>query len=415
MAREEEILMTMNNKPTLIKGGGIYTDKGLIKEGFIRIEGTQIAEIGEICDLTTSEKKSKVITIPSSYKVIPGFIDSHIHGVENADTMDATIESLYKMARALPKEGTTSFLATTITQDRSSIEKALVNVKGFISDHQTGGMAEILGVHLEGPFVNRKMAGAQPKGYIVDPNMEDIKRWIDLSGNNIKVVTLAPEQNCGLEMIGFLKSQEIVASIGHSDATYTQVLEAMEAGVRNVTHLFNQMRGVHHREPGVVGAALLHDDLKAEIIVDGIHVHPQIVKLAYQSKGRDGLILISDSMRAKWLEDGHYDLGGQLVTVNNGKAVLKNGTLAGSVLKLSDAVKNILKFTGCSLEDAIVMASVNPAKQLGIYNEKGSLTIGKDADLVIFDDDFNVVMTLCRGIPAYTRVDLGGGSIYEDN
>jgi N-acetylglucosamine-6-phosphate deacetylase len=206
-------------------------------------------------------------------------------------------------------------------------------------------------------------------------------------------------------MVRYLKESGIIASIGHSDATYEQVVEAIEAGANHLTHLFNQMKGLHHREPGVVGAAFLHDELKAEIIADGVHVRPEMVKLAYKQKQREGLILITDSMRAKCLKNGTYDLGGQEVTVKDGKAVLEDGTLAGSILKLGQAFKNILNYTGCSIEDAIQMASVNPAKQLNIYDRKGSIAKGKDADIVILDHNREIFMTICRGEVAFHKED----------
>ncbi|MFL6516447.1 MAG: N-acetylglucosamine-6-phosphate deacetylase, partial [Bacillus sp. (in: firmicutes)] len=229
------------------------------------------------------------------------------------------------------------------------------------------------------------------------------QKWQSLTNGNIKLVTLAPERPGGLDMIRYLKSNGIIASIGHTDATFDEVNEAIDAGANHVTHLFNQMRGLHHREPGVVGAAFLRDELKAEIIVDGVHVRPEMVKLAFKQKQSEGLILITDSMRAKCLKNGKYDLGGQEVTVKNGKAVLEDGTLAGSILKLGHAVKNIIAYTGCPLEDAIEMASVNPAKQLNIYDRKGSIAVGKDADIVILDEEMEVYMTLCHGAIAFNR------------
>ncbi|WP_227935574.1 N-acetylglucosamine-6-phosphate deacetylase [Alkalihalobacillus deserti] len=399
--------MISNGNPILIKGGQLYTEDKIILNGYMKIKDQKIIELGAVNHLTM-EEGFEVVDIPSHYKVIPGFIDIHIHGVNSADTMDATKDALHQMAKALPREGTTSFLATTITQNTKAIEEALVNVNEFIQTQQPPGKAEVIGIHLEGPFVNPTKAGAQPLEYIVDPNVENLKKWIELSGHNIRLVTLAPEQSRGMEMIRYLRDNAIISSIGHSDATYEQVIEAINAGANQVTHLFNQMRGIHHREPGVVGAAFLHGELKAEIIVDGIHVRPEMVKLAFQQKGKEGLILITDSMRAKWLANGQYDLGGQEVTVKEGKAVLEDGTLAGSILKLGEAVKNIQTFTGCSLEDAIVMASANPAKQINIFDKKGSLAEGKDADIVILDESLEVIMTFCRGERAF---DQGGLTI----
>ncbi len=396
--------------PILLKGIEIYTDNNVIKNGYIKIRDQKIVEIGTLDELF-DVKDFEIIEVPTYFKAVPGFIDMHIHGVNGADTMDATKEALETMVTALPKEGTTSFLATTMTQENKKIEEALINTGKYIGEQSNHGKAEILGLHLEGPFVNAKKAGAQPLQHIIDPNLALFKEWEKLSMGTIKLVTLAPEQPGGLEMVRYLKENGIIASIGHTDATFEEVNEAINAGVNHVTHLFNQMRGLHHREPGVVGAAFLRKELIAEIIVDGVHVHPEMVNLAYKNKQSEGLILITDSMRAKCLKNGMYDLGGQEVIVQDGKAVLADGTLAGSILKLGHAVKNILTFTGCSLTEAIKMASANPAKQLNVFDRKGSIAIGKDADIVILDDNMDVFMTFCRGTLAYKKEE----NSYENN
>ncbi|ALC92600.1 N-acetylglucosamine-6-phosphate deacetylase [Bacillus sp. FJAT-18017] len=403
----------MDNKTTntlLLKGIDIYSDEKWIHNGYIKIQNEKIVELGTMENLTPLEE-CEVLRLPSNFKAVPGFIDVHIHGTNGADVMDATIESLNVMAQTLPSEGTTSFLATTMTQGERQIERALINAENYIKHHQSPGKAEVLGMHLEGPFVNKTKAGAQPIQHMIDPNVELFRKWETLSGHTIKLVTLAPELPGGLDLVKYLKSKDIVASIGHSDATYDDVVKAIGAGATHVTHLYNQMRGLHHREPGVVGAAFLKEELKAELIADGIHARPEMVKLAYRQKGPKGIILITDSMRAKCLKNGHYDLGGQDVTVSDGKATLADGTLAGSILKLHHGVKNIIEFSGCQIEDAIEMASVNPAKQLNIFDRKGSLSKGKDADIVILDENRDIYMTICRGKLAYVK----GGEHHENN
>lgn len=390
------------SKQVLLKGIDIYSESQLIQNGYIKIIDEKIAEVDLLTNLE-NEEEFTIIDVPSTYKAVPGFIDVHIHGVNGADVMDATKEALDTMSSTLPKEGTTSFLATTMTQDTKEIEKALANVGEYLQGKQDTGKAEIVGVHLEGPFVNPDKAGAQPLKHIMDPDLPLLKKWELLTNNMIKLVTLAPERPGGLEMVNYLSTHGIVASIGHSDATFEEVNKAIESGANHVTHLYNQMSGLHHREPGVVGSVFLRDELKAEIIVDGVHVRPEMVELAYKIKRKDGLLLITDSMRAKCLKNGEYDLGGQDVIVKDGKAVLADGTLAGSILKLGTALKNIITYTGCTLADAIEMASVNPAKQLNIFNRKGSLAIGKDADIVILDENLDVYMTFCRGELAFTK------------
>jgi N-acetylglucosamine-6-phosphate deacetylase len=394
--------MSTKLKAILIKGLKIHSDDKWIEDGYIKIKDQKIVELGSVKQLSL-QGEFEVVEFPSNYKAIPGFIDVHIHGADGADTMDATKEALETMAEALPREGTTSFLATTITQEEKQIEKALSNAGTYINGNQAPGKAEILGIHLEGPFINKKRAGAQPIEHIINPNLILFRKWEELSQHTIKLVTLAPELPGGLEVVEYLKTNGIIASIGHTDATYEEVVNAIVCGASHVTHLYNQMRGLHHREPGVVGAAFIKEELKAELIVDGVHVHPEMVKLAYMQKGKKGIILITDSMRAKCLKNGHYDLGGQDVIVQDGKAVLNDGTLAGSILKLGQGVKNIVTFTGCQFEDAIEMAAVNPAKQLNVFDRKGSIAEGKDADIVILDENFDVYMTLCRGEIAYIK------------
>lgn len=397
--------MTTTSNYILLKNMKIYAGNQIIEHGYIKMENGKITAIGDVESLKTDDNDYTEVIVPENFTAVPGFIDMHIHGVNGADTMDATNEALDTMTESLPKEGTTSFLATTMTQSVDAIEKALRNVGDYIKNGSTPGKAEIVGVHLEGPFVNSEKAGAQPEEFMINPDIEIFEEWQKLTNNMIKLVTVAPELPGGLPFVRHLNNHGVIASIGHTNATYDQVVEAIDAGATHVTHLYNQMRGLHHREPGVVGAAYLHEELKAEMIVDGVHVHPKMVKLAYEQKHDDGLILVTDAMRAKCLANGTYDLGGQDVHVKDGRATLADGTLAGSILKLGQAVKNMIEFTGCSLKETIQMASVNPAVQLNIFERKGSIEVGKDADIVILDDQLNVYYTFCLGKLAYEKRD----------
>ncbi|MBA4537555.1 N-acetylglucosamine-6-phosphate deacetylase [Bacillus aquiflavi] len=386
----------------LLKDVKLCTGERMINNGYVLISDFKITSVGDM-DQFTPLKDVEQIDLPKNAVIVPGFIDIHIHGAGGADTMDATTTALETMVNVLPQEGTTSLLATTITQEAQQIERALKNVANFVKNNNAPGKAEILGIHLEGPFISEKRAGAQPKEYILPASIELFKRWQTIANHLIKLVTIAPEKPEALKLIRYLSETNVIASIGHSDAMYDEMVKAVNAGAKQVTHLFNGMRELHHREPGVAGSALLFHELMAEMIVDGIHIHPEMVKLAINAKGTKGTILITDSMRAKCLKNGCYDLGGQKVNVSDGKAVLADGTLAGSILKMKDAIRNIISFTGISLLDAVQLASVNPAKQLGVFHRKGTISTGKDADLVVLDQNLEVIMTICRGKISYKR------------
>ncbi|WP_391120114.1 N-acetylglucosamine-6-phosphate deacetylase [Psychrobacillus sp. L3] len=325
--------------------------------------------------------------------VFPGFIDMHMHGLAGFDTMDATEETLRGMARSLVKEGTTSFLATTMTQDIDRIEAALLNVRRF---EYHADEAELLGVHLEGPFISKKWAGAQPIEHIMEPSIDQFNSWQQLSGNLIKQITVAPEVPNGFDFIKELNRQDVLVSIGHSNATATEVERAVQLGAKQCAHLFNQMRPFHHRELGVVGGVLLEERVKTEIIADFVHSHPDAIKMAYRLKKASRIILITDAMRAKGLPYGNYDLGGQTVYVTENGAHLSTGALAGSLLTMDQAVRNMQRVTGCSYQELVSMSSANAAKQLKLSN-KGYIAEGVDADLVILDKALHVQKTICRG------------------
>ncbi|WP_047153955.1 N-acetylglucosamine-6-phosphate deacetylase [Aneurinibacillus tyrosinisolvens] len=394
----------MENRFALVNAQ-VFAEQGSIEKGYILIDNGKIiaAGVAEGANALNTDDEVQSIPLPPGCKIIPGMIDVHIHGAAGADTMDATEEALHTIAAALPREGTTSFLATTMTQESGKIEKALGNASAYLKQHNEPGKAEVLGLHLEGPFLSPKRAGAQPLDAIIDPDTDLFKTWQTIADGMIKLVTLAPERDGGMELAAYLKETGVVASVGHSDATYAEVVQAIEAGVTHATHLFNGMRGLHHREPGVAGAVLLHDEIVAEMIADGIHVRPEVIQLTFRQKGRERLILVTDAMRAKCLGSGVYSLGGQDVQVDGTTATLKDGTLAGSILKMRDAIANVMSYTKCGLEDIVYMTAVNPAKQLNVYDRKGSISPGKDADIVVLDENNEVYMTFCRGVLAFAN------------
>jgi N-acetylglucosamine-6-phosphate deacetylase len=381
---------------TVISGPQIYTEDGVLRDANLIIRDGVIADM-----LPMKGAVDGALTFPSSYHLIPGFIDLHVHGANNKDVMDASEEALTVLSKTLAVEGVTAYLATTMTAAQADIEKALSAVFHSMHKQESIPGAAILGVHLEGPFISAAKAGAQCVEHVLPPDVKLITEWQKKFAHVIKLVTLAPELSNSLELIRYLCQHKIVASIGHSDATYAEANDAIKAGCHYVTHLFNAMRGMQQREPGIVTAALLSEKVRAELIVDGIHLHPAIVDLAVKLKGIDNLVLVTDAMRAKCLGNGTYDLGGQAVQVEAGVAKLANGTLAGSVLTMPEAIRNMINFTGCDFYSAVRMAAENPAKVLGLFDKKGSIALDKDADLVVLDEDFCVVMTMVGGRVVY--------------
>lgn len=365
--------------------------KGLVKTD-IAFEGGKIIAIGKIDDVEPIFDTDGV--------VLPGFIDEHIHGAGGADAMDGTEQALQTISEYVAKEGTTGFLATTMTQSPENIGKALKNVKTVREKGEYKG-AEVLGVHLEGPFISPKHVGAQPLEYVAKPAPETFDKYNEISGGNIKVVTLAPEVEGGLDLVKHLAKIGVVASIGHTGAKFSDVEAAVAAGATNVTHTYNAQTPLHHREAGVVGAAMLIDELNCEMICDTIHVSVPAIKIFVKNKPHDKFTLITDAMRAKGMPDGLSELGGQQVFVKNGEARLSDGTLAGSVLKMNVAVKNLVEKVGVSFTDAVDFASANPAKNLGLYDERGSIEVGKRADFAVMDKDYNILCTVIGGKVVY--------------
>lgn len=362
---------------------------GIVKKT-IRIENGKIAKI---CDCTDVEEG--FISLDDDKIVVPGFIDKHIHGANNSDGMYNTIEDSKNISKVIASEGVSSYLITTMTQSVEQIDAALLNAKNFIEQYNYEG-AKPLGIHLEGPFISKKYKGAQIESCIVPCDVETFKHYQNVSGNNIKQVTLAYEEN-GKELVNYLRETNVVASLGHTDATCEQSLEAVKEGATSFTHTYNAMKPLHHREAGTVGAALLADEAYCEMICDLIHLSKYAIKVLYKAKGKDKLIVITDGIEARHLPDGEYQLGGQAVYVKNGEARLIDGTLAGSTLLMNNGLRNVKNVLELSYEDTIDMATKNPALNLGIYDKKGSIKEGKDADFAVIDKDFNVYMTICEG------------------
>ncbi|HIQ22750.1 MAG TPA: N-acetylglucosamine-6-phosphate deacetylase [Planctomycetes bacterium] len=327
--------------------------------------------------------------------VAPAFIDLQVNGGMGHNFEDASPDEIKEIVDFFVSHGTIALLPTTVTAPISIIKDAIERVRRV-------GHPAILGVHIEGPFISPERRGAHNPEYILPPSPERFAELTSGHAGFIKLVTLAPELPGGEELITRILESGAVPALGHSDASYEQALAALERGVKLFTHLFNAMSPFHHRAPGAVGAAL-DSDAYVELICDGIHIHPAVVRLIAKVKGFDRICLVTDAISAAGLPDGEYSLGDLPVFVREGVARLSDGTLAGSTLTMDRAVRNFMDYTGCSLPEAVRCASLNPARLLGIDDRKGSLEVGKDADLVIFDQDLTVHYTILGGEVVYAR------------
>lgn len=332
----------------------------------------------------------EIIDAKGNY-ISPGFIDIHIHGSGGCDTMDGALDSIRTISETICKNGVTSFLPTTMTMQKKDIYTALDCIR--VAKTQIFKGAKVLGAHMEGPFINEKYKGAQNKTFISKPEYSFIHDYLDI----IKIITIAPETDTNLEFIKKVKNDtDIVLSIGHSNASYEEAIAAINAGISHATHTFNAMTPLNHRKPGVVGA-IFNKTISCELIADKIHVHPAAMNTLLKVKGKKDVVLITDCMKAGSLSPGNYDLGGQKVVVNNNSARLLDGTLAGSILKLNEAAKNIYENTDLTLNEVINLVSINAAKIIKVDNTKGSIVENKDADLLILDSNFNIFTTIVEG------------------
>lgn len=330
--------------------------------------------------------------------LIPGMIDVHIHGAEGFDMMDGTIQSVEAVSRACARTGCTSFLATSVSSTLDDLLKMITNVKE-VQGSEPG--AKIIGLHIEGPYLNVKRKGMQNERYLRHPDLDEMKSILETSGSLLRMVTLAPELPGGLEMTRFLKENGIIAAIAHSDATYEDAKLAFQSGASHVTHCFNGMRPIHHRDPGIVIAAFEESSVSVQAIVDDVHLHPAIVRLIYREKGPDKMVLITDALQAMGMGDGTYLFGGHHVNVSHGVATLSDGTLASSTVTMNEALEKAVK-SGIPLKDAVMMATQTPADILGL-SHKGRIEPGADADLVLMNDRFEVLWTIVNGKMVYSR------------
>lgn len=383
----------------IITNGKIYTEKRVIENGYLILEDGLIKSFGEMEYMPKYD--GEVIDAKGKH-VMPGFIDQHIHGANGADNMDASKDAMINMVNFLPKEGTTSYLPTTMTQSYENVSKALEVIVDYLENDNKPGEAHMLGIHLEGPFISKHHVGAQNPKYLQKPTIENFEKYNAVAKGHIKLITYAPEE-AEEGFTNHLVSKGVVPSAGHTDANYEIIMKHEKEGLSNMTHFHNAMLPHHHRNPGAVTAGFVSEKLKAELIVDGVHVHPDSIYATYKIKGAENIIAITDAMRAKGLPDGHYDLGGQMVTKVGKECRIDTGSLAGSVAEMDFVARNLKEFTGCTMEELVLMTSTNTAKHLGVFGSKGSINIHKDADIVILDEELEVFTTICRGVVAYKQ------------
>lgn len=364
----------------------IYLDR--IENGSVLIENGKIKEINPV-----NSTDDNVIDANGLY-LSPGFIDIHIHGAGGHDTMDGTFEAINEIAKVIVKRGTTSFTPTTMTVAADDIRKSMKVIKEAKLNGTDG--ANVLGAHLEGPFINSNAIGAQNPNFLIPPSIENFNKIVGDCEDAVTSITLAPEVDGAKELTKYLSSKGIVVSIGHTKANYEQAMEGIRCGCSHATHLFNAMTPLAHREPGVVGA-VLDSDITTETISDGIHIAYPSLRIAYKAKGTDKVLLVTDAMMACCMPDGKYSLGGQDVIVENGAARLLSGALAGSVLTLDNAVRNVYKNSKYPLYEVVKMASYNGAKFCKVDDRKGQIKEGFDADLLLFDENINIKSVFVNG------------------
>nr|WP_305817338.1 N-acetylglucosamine-6-phosphate deacetylase [Photobacterium leiognathi] len=367
----------------------IFTPAGIAYNQYVIVNDGKIEAITETkpldCDVTELEGQT----------LVPGFIDIHIHGRAGADVMDATPQALQTIADALPKTGVVAWVGTTVTAPWQDIINALQQVREFCQQPKQVG-AKLLGSFLEGPYFTEAYRGSHPTQYLQAPSIAALAELKEVAGDSLIRVALAPEYQGSDEAIQWLTAEGIKTSIAHTSANFEQVTTAHQHGADCGVHLFNGMSGLHHREPGCAGAVLFHDML-AELIADGIHVHPVMMQLAYRMKGYQQLALITDCMRAGGLSDGKYQLGAQMITVTNGEARTDDGSLAGSTCSLDQALRNMIMLAGVPEWEAVQMATSVPAKYVGIDDKLGFIKPGYNASFALLDPQFQIQATLIDG------------------
>jgi len=377
----------------LLRNASLVLPDGVLEQGWLLVEDGRITGVA-----ATSEQPEPVLAPSTSVRdvaglhVVPGFVDMHVHGGGGAAFSTGDAEQALVAARFHLGHGTTTIMASTVTGPLAEIEHHIGELSGLVQD----GL--LAGIHLEGPFISKARCGAHDPGLLRTPTRTDVTRLLRAGGGTVRMVTIAPELEDGMDAVRLLTDSGVIAAIGHTDATYAQTRTAIELGAPVGTHVFNAMRPVHHREPGPVTALLEQEQVLCEVVNDGLHVHPSVVSLMFAAAGAHRIALITDAMVAAGVGDGEYRLGALIVQVRDGEARLTDGdSLAGSTLTMDNALRNAVRLAGVSLVDAAISASLTPARALGIADRVGSLETGKQADLVVLDEDLRVASVMRKG------------------
>lgn len=382
-----------------ILAGHVITPFDSWERGALAIEGERIVAAGrfeDVLERVPEREGWKLVDYKDAW-MLPGMIDLHTHGALGADVMMATPEALATVAGVAADGGATGLLVTTRTASREALMAVarLLGSSGSSAGRTPVG-AQLLGLHLEGPYVHPRRAGGQPVAWIRDPDREELGSLAEAASGHLRMVTLAPERPGGMEMARWLVEHGIVAALGHSEATYGQALEAIRNGVTQFTHAYNAMPPLHHREPGALMAGLLDERVTVHLIADGVHVHPAAILLAYRLKGPDRMALITDATGAG-LPPGRHELAGRTLVVDERAVRLPDGTLAGSKLRMNQALRVCVEQAGIPLADAARMASTTPARVVGLGSRKGVLAPGYDADVTVLGRDFGVRAVMALG------------------
>lgn len=388
---------------TVIHASRILTPEEDLTDCIIVVEGSRITALGHRDEIRVPPGAADYVA--SGMTVVPGFVDIHIHGAGGHDVMEGNARALDRVASTVARHGTTSFVATTVTAPVEDTCRSLEGIARYIrarekldeTSERRRPASEILGIHLEGPFISKSRRGVHPPDALAKPSAEILEQFLKASDGLVKILTIAPELPGAVSLIESAVAAKIVAALGHTDADYDQSRDAIRAGASHAVHFYNAMRPFTHRDPGIVGAVLTDPEVTAEVIADGVHVAGPAIQVLIGCKGFDAVLLASDAIAATGMPDGNYRLGSFEVTVKDGVARNAEGKLAGSTLTLDRALRNVVAL-GVPLKEAVRMATILPARRLGLAGKKGIIAVGADADLVALTADLRVAGVMTRGV-----------------